>query len=194
MRGKEAIWKTFVEDLLSIANAVYSLMKSCQHLEMSSVEEIVRWTKECSLDVSKKESTTVITAAFEVLERSLENTLKWPSESLEHNVVVLKRARTGYTRYLSLFEWSDGPLVTAMREGDVFVLDEINLAEDGKTVFIANKILLLIIGNAIAVIERLNSVLESGRTLTLLEAEGGEESQRIVAHPNFRFVATMNPG
>ena len=54
------------------------------------------------------------------------------------------------------------------------MLDEINLAED-------------------AVIERLNSVLESGRTLTLAE-KGGETSECVKAHPNFKFLATMNPG
>lgn len=28
------------------------------------------------------------------------------------------------------FEWADGPLVTAMRQGDVILIDELNLAED----------------------------------------------------------------
>jgi midasin (ATPase involved in ribosome maturation) len=84
--------------------------------------------------------------------------------------------KTAWSRYRSLFEWHDGPLVRAMKDGDIFLLDEINLAED-------------------AVIERLNSVLESGRTLTLAERGGGDiETERIVAHPNFKFLATMNPG
>jgi len=81
---------------------------------------------------------------------------------------------SSWLRYKSLFEWQDGPLVTAMKEGDIFVLDEINLAED-------------------AVVERLNSVLESGRSLTLAE-KGGELSERVIAHPKFKFLATMNPG
>ncbi len=79
-----------------------------------------------------------------------------------------------YHRYHSLFEWQDGPLIQAMKGGDVFVLDEINLAED-------------------AIIERLNSVLEFGRTITLAE-KGDLESHVIIAHPNFKFLATMNPG
>lgn len=79
-----------------------------------------------------------------------------------------------WQRYVSLFEWVDGPLVTAMKNGDYFLMDEINLADD-------------------AVIERLNSVLESGRSITLTE-KGGIVSETIVAHPNFRFLATMNPG
>ena len=48
------------------------------------------------------------------------------------------------------FEWADGPLVEAMKQGDVLLIDEINLAED-------------------AVLERLNSVFETERTLTLTE-------------------------
>ena len=28
------------------------------------------------------------------------------------------------------FEWVDGPLVTAMRQGDILLIDELNLAED----------------------------------------------------------------
>ena len=29
-----------------------------------------------------------------------------------------------------LFEWRDGPLVTAMRTGEMFLVDEISLADD----------------------------------------------------------------
>lgn len=43
---------------------------------------------------------------------------------------MLGSAREFYARYLSLFEWQDGPLLLAMKMGEVFVLDEINLAED----------------------------------------------------------------
>ncbi len=28
------------------------------------------------------------------------------------------------------FEWADGPLITAMRQGDIILIDELNLAED----------------------------------------------------------------
>ncbi len=65
----------------------------------------------------------------------------------------------------------------AMRAGDVLLIDELNLAED-------------------AVLERLNSVLEPGRSLTLAE-KGGDAArgaELVVAHPAFRIVATMNPG
>jgi midasin len=81
-------------------------------------------------------------------------------------------------RYNSLFEWSDGPLVTAMKEGQMLLLDEMSLAED-------------------AVLERLNSVLESSRTLVLAEKgdDGSPLDNRVVvAHDDFRVFATMNPG
>lgn len=68
-----------------------------------------------------------------------------------------------------LFEWVDGPLVTALREGDIFLLDEISLADD-------------------SVLERLNSVLEPERTLFVPEIGA------ISAHDGFQFLATMNPG
>lgn len=88
-------------------------------------------------------------------------------------ISICEQAQLQWVRLKSLFEWQDGPLVTAMKEGDIFLMDEINLAED-------------------AVIERLNSVLESGRAITLAE-KGGQVSERLVAHPNFKFLATMNP-
>jgi midasin len=56
------------------------------------------------------------------------------------NVLLTYKQRSRY----------DGPLVEAMKRGQMLLLDEIALAED-------------------AVLERLNSVLESGRTLLLAE-------------------------
>ena len=69
----------------------------------------------------------------------------------------------------------------AMRNGEMLLLDELSLAED-------------------AVIERLNSVLENSRTITLTEhpdsnGEGGCTAvEKVVASPGFLLVATMNPG
>ncbi|KAJ7195538.1 P-loop containing nucleoside triphosphate hydrolase protein [Mycena pura] len=76
----------------------------------------------------------------------------------------------------SIFEWHDGPLVEAMRTGDVFLLDEISLADD-------------------SVLERLNSVLEPARTLVLAE-RGGDDSEHhtFQAVDSFKLMATMNPG
>ncbi|RKP02979.1 hypothetical protein CXG81DRAFT_10125, partial [Caulochytrium protostelioides] len=77
-----------------------------------------------------------------------------------------------------LFQWVDGPLTQAMRSGNYFLLDEISLAND-------------------SVLERLNSVLEPGRSILLTEkgTQGpGADSDFIHAHGDFRFLATMNPG
>lgn len=78
-----------------------------------------------------------------------------------------------------LFEWVDGPLVTAMKTGSVFLIDEISLAED-------------------SVLERLNSVLESERSLLLAEKGGGDgvgsKVEIVQALEGFQIFATMNPG
>ncbi|KAM9704373.1 midasin [Menidia menidia] len=76
-----------------------------------------------------------------------------------------------------LFQWHDGPLVLAMNVGGVFLMDEISLADD-------------------SVLERLNSVLETEKTLVLAEKGSGDDDdvELIKAAPAFRLVATMNPG
>lgn len=78
-----------------------------------------------------------------------------------------------------LFEWVDGPLVEAMVNGNVFLADEISLADD-------------------SVLERLNSLLEPERTLLIAEKgidlNNPKNSEQIVAHKNFYFIGTMNPG
>ncbi|XP_061171072.1 midasin-like [Saccostrea echinata] len=78
-----------------------------------------------------------------------------------------------------LFEWVDGPLVNAMRRGDMFLIDEISLADD-------------------SVLERLNSVLEPERTLLLAEKGGedggGNQVEIVVAADRFQVFSTMNPG
>lgn len=94
---------------------------------------------------------------------------------LEEELVSLKVLAS---RTKGLFEWVDGPLVTAMRKGELLLLDELSLAED-------------------AVLERLNSVLEPGRSITLAE-KGGERSsggqgaaETVVAASGFRYVVRL---
>lgn len=73
-----------------------------------------------------------------------------------------------------LFEWENGPLVKAMIEGGILLIDEISLTDD-------------------SVIERINSVLEKERVLILSE-KSSQTVEKFVAHPNFCVLATMNPG
>ena len=91
------------------------------------------------------------------------------------NLELLSEIGKLFTKSQALFEWQDGPLIQTMRSGDFFLLDEISLAED-------------------AVLERLNSVLETGRQITLIEKPGEEELLPIKAADSFQFFATMNPG
>lgn len=51
-----------------------------------------------------------------------------------------------YQKWQTIFMWQDGPLVEAMKKGELFLVDEISLADD-------------------SVLERLNSVLEPERKL-----------------------------
>ncbi|XP_076884991.1 midasin-like [Bidens hawaiensis] len=79
-----------------------------------------------------------------------------------------------HKKWSTIFNWQDGPLVQAMKNGDLFLVDEISLADD-------------------SVLERLNSVLEPERKLSLAE-KGGSDLEKITAHERFFVLATMNPG
>jgi MoxR-like ATPase len=90
---------------------------------------------------------------------------------------IVNRMHECYRKYNALFEWSDGPLVRAMKAGEMILLDEISLADD-------------------AVLERLNSVLEPSRTFVLAEKGcfTNEDCKSLKAHDSFQLFATMNPG
>ncbi|KDQ20857.1 hypothetical protein BOTBODRAFT_100466 [Botryobasidium botryosum FD-172 SS1] len=91
-------------------------------------------------------------------------------------VPTLRQLRRELQRSMALFEWQDGPLVQAMRSGDLFLLDEISLADD-------------------SVLERINSVLEPSRTLVLAERGGWDlDAVQVVAAEGFKLLSTMNPG
>ncbi|KAG2155783.1 uncharacterized protein EDB93DRAFT_1101572 [Suillus bovinus] len=105
------------------------------------------------------------------------NTLLKTGKDLDPSLLgSLRDIRESLNRICCLFEWHDGPLVRAMREGHVFLLDEISLADD-------------------SVLERLNSVLEPGRTIVLAERGGIDgDYPAIHASNEFKLLATMNPG
>ena len=63
-----------------------------------------------------------------------------------------------------------------MRAGNVFLLDEISLADD-------------------SILERLNSVLEPACNIVLAECGGfNVDHVQIAVDPGFKLLATMNPG
>ncbi|KAH7038086.1 ATPase protein [Microdochium trichocladiopsis] len=96
-----------------------------------------------------------------------------PAELADVPAELQQKIADNEVKSKALFEWADGSLVQSMRDGQFFLLDEISLADD-------------------SVLERLNSVLEPGRTLLL--AEKGISDSFIKASDEFQFLATMNPG
>ncbi|CAI5447894.1 unnamed protein product [Caenorhabditis angaria] len=71
------------------------------------------------------------------------------------------------------FEWSNGVVISSMRDGVPLLIDEISLAED-------------------SVLERLNPLFEEDRSLLLSDA--GTETELIESKNGFQMIATMNPG
>ena len=111
-----------------------------------------------------------------------DSALSWINKQLKHHNLsedsrtILEECRRKLVRLNAIFEWRDGSLVEAMRKGDIFLLDEISLADD-------------------SVLERLNSVLEPSRTIVLAE-RGGDDIDHADVHAmdSFKIIATMNPG
>ncbi|KAI9443340.1 midasin [Lactarius indigo] len=85
------------------------------------------------------------------------------------------RAELSTSRTVGQFEWIDGPLVKALKEGHWLLLDNANLCSP-------------------SVLDRLNSLCEPSGVLTLNErglVDG--VTPVIVPHPNFRLVMCVDP-
>ena len=112
----------------------------------------------------------------ENLTSTLTSILKSHTEISQHHRVHFEELLHKSLRLQSIFEWHNGPLINAMNQGDIFLLDEISLADD-------------------SVLERLNSVLEPGRSIVLAERGGTDSEHSVIrAFEDFKLVATMNPG
>lgn len=98
-------------------------------------------------DISRADS--VMSHLNEILDRCRKEKDLFPEvsaqdlDTLEQSKLDLMHLKK---RWQAIFLWQDGPLVQAMRNGDLFLIDEISLADD-------------------SVLERLNSVLEPERKL-----------------------------
>ncbi|KAJ7733787.1 P-loop containing nucleoside triphosphate hydrolase protein, partial [Mycena maculata] len=127
------------------------------------------------VDVLQHLGLAPVTPGLESLGQSIQLALESPTVDPKRRP-QLEKVHHKFLRLKSIFEWHDGPLVDAMRNGNVFLLDEIYLADD-------------------SVLEHLNSVLEPGRTLVLAERGGDDlEHPAIQAVDSFKLIATMNPG
>ncbi|KAL2064559.1 hypothetical protein VTL71DRAFT_3696 [Oculimacula yallundae] len=132
------------------------------------------------LDQLKQDLTTVLQGLNESVDDDLEVDVLMsryrslpPTTTIQAPIELRDRIDFNQGKAKALFEWSDGSLVQALKEGQFFLLDEISLADD-------------------SVLERLNSVLETQRTILL--AEKGVDNSFVQAADGFQFFATMNPG
>ena len=134
------------------------------------VQEATVALKEAGID------TVSMSFTSENLSLTLTSILKSHTEISQHHRDRLEELLHESLRLQSIFEWHNGPLINAMDQGDIFLLDEISLADD-------------------SVLERLNSVLEPGRSIVLAERGGTDSKQSVIrASEDFKLVATMNPG
>ena len=134
-------------------------------VEAKLVEELVNALKSCrAFREEYRNNKRVLTEKYDELVRQKSPAL---------NMAIQTRINHYRAHANALFEWSDGSLVTAMKNGQHFLLDEISLADD-------------------SVLERLNSLLEPGRALYI--AEKGPVDAKVTASDGFQFLATMNPG
>ena len=133
-----------------------SLESGLQRKLAAALEELKCSPQEHDLDA--------LTKAYQILPQNL-------MEKIPPNIQIAIEQALSQSKIM--FEWCDGSLVIAMKQGDLFLLDEISLADD-------------------SVLERLNSVLETDRSILL--AEKGSEDSFVTAHDGFQFLATMNPG
>ncbi|MGK3752837.1 MAG: midasin, partial [Bacillariaceae sp.] len=202
VRGRDAIKKKIVaklteliqkwpyDDMLDDLNLhEYTSVNNCdtQELELYDVETMVALAKiissrrpeildeQCTNERTKKKRKIIESSS-----PSKSNSDRSANDVESLAMIAVEIEELG-RRFRALFEWSDGPLVKAMKSGELLLLDEMSLAED-------------------AVLERLNSVLEPSRSLVLAEKgdDGsstiGKDNRIIVAHDQFRIFATMNPG
>ena len=54
----------------------------------------------------------------------------WCADELQHLKQIVRSMTEAAASARAPFQWADGPLVTAMRQGDMILIDELNLAED----------------------------------------------------------------
>lgn len=101
-----------------------------------------------SSDIDQASST--LTVLREMIKKYKQELIPRTSVSHEDMIkklqIIIDSLSELHQKWQTIFMWQDGPLVHAMKNGDLFLVDEISLAED-------------------SVIERLNSVLETERTL-----------------------------
>lgn len=109
-RGREFILKR----MCKLAESLVANLK-----EKNSDANIPNWPKDVSLEFLEG-LLILMPSFFDSLDE----------ESQKIFLDQLEDVKALFISYRSPFVWEDGPLVQAMRKGDIILIDEINLAED----------------------------------------------------------------
>uniref|UniRef100_J3N351 Midasin n=1 Tax=Oryza brachyantha TaxID=4533 RepID=J3N351_ORYBR len=145
--------------------------------KMKQMEIFIHVAGDMPLPTDISGAVSVVNKINEILDRYRKEKELFPQVP-PHDLDIMEQIKLDlmqlHKRWQAIFLWQDGSLVQAMKNGDLFLIDEISLADD-------------------SVLERLNSVLEPERNLSLAE-KGGSVLEKVVAHPSFFILATMNPG
>lgn len=128
------------------------------------------------LTSDRRTSTSILRAISGLLEELSmidvgDSSLDVARKELDSRVRDLTQARSTRGR----FEWIDGPLIQAMKNGHWLVLDDANMCNP-------------------SVLDRLNSLCEPDGNLVLTERGlVNGEVQILTPHPNFRLLMTVDP-
>lgn len=151
-RLRDYIQRALIEELISNANPSQSLTRVEAKLRgaTSDPSEVVHLIREVAVDYPSAKYTNFLR---------------------EHERFVEHATSDNYAR----FEWVDGILVKALKQGSWLVLDNANLCSP-------------------AVLDRLNSLLEPNGSLSINEHRNPDGSAQVVKpHPQFRLFITMDP-
>ncbi|CAO1615519.1 unnamed protein product [Jaminaea pallidilutea] len=97
------------------------------------------------------------------------------ADQVAHLVNIVKSCSSQEQNAAGRFEWTDGPLVRAMREGSWLLVDDANLC-------------------SASVLDRLNSLFEPDGRLVLSERGVVDGHIQVVTpHPNFRLFMALDP-
>jgi midasin len=158
------------DGLRALEACVAELRILLQQVAASDLDvDVVDTAEEWSHRLCLKPDIASASAAFEWLKSHHETGV---AAALEGRLAELQ-ASHGSTG--ASFDWVDGPLVQALRNGDWFVINDANLC-------------------APSVLDRLNSLCEFDGSIVLTEKGGdGGAPELIKPHPNFRLFMTFDP-
>lgn len=164
---------SIVVDALAILDQAV-LMQGAQR-ESHDVHASIAILRQLRVELSSSGFDVDLVEAASTVRQVLTNTTAAPLESLVQDVSQRLDSAAKALPTSARFEWVDGPLIRAMRNGDWLLVEDANLCSP-------------------SVLDRLNSLFETGGRLQLAErGPVNGEIQIIEPHPDFRLVMTLDP-